>query len=237
MEIGPRARAQLDRFGHLWRQGQHVLTTGPTGGGKTTLARQLMQKRIERGGYTVVFVAKLQRDRTLDSDYKGFKRWPTWRNPRLGDNKILLWPDISKIKTIPDARKHQREVFMNALDAISRRGSQTVVLDEGMYMTDSEFMNLSERIGMLFQLGRSADISMMINALRPSHLPVVIYGSVSHAFIGRAVEDADVKRLVNMGTREDSDELRERLKAQAFYEFTWIPARNDLRAESLRLDR
>src|SRR5690349_2351209 len=91
---GPIFQNQMQRLGLAWHQGGHVLITGGTGSGKTRLAREILEQRIQRGGFVVVFVCKLG-DETIDSAYKGFKRWKTWKDkPRVDENRILLWPAV-----------------------------------------------------------------------------------------------------------------------------------------------
>src|SRR3954465_13929332 len=109
--VGPRSRDQFNRLGQVWKNGDPVILTGGTGSGKTTVGRQILDERIRRGGNVVVFVGKFLPDQTIHDEYKGFKRWTSWHNThKAWENKILLWPNTSKIKDILAKKAHQRAV-------------------------------------------------------------------------------------------------------------------------------
>ena len=234
--VGPRANEQLQRFGREWRQGEHVLITGPTGSGKTTLARHVVQRRLDRGGHVVVFVGKLGQDKTITSEYAGWERWKTWqrRRPSEWQSRILLWPDTSRM-SIPQARAHQRLVFADAMDRLSRTGKWTVQIDEGLYTCDPSMLNLSGPLGMLSNMGRSANLTTVVLAQRPANLPLVLYSNASHVFAGRARELSDQKRLSELGGRESSKELIRSLSQLGRRDFMWIPVAPDWPSEPVNL--
>ena len=226
----------MHRLASVWKQGEHVLLSGSTGSGKTALGRYLDQIRINAGGHVVVFVCKPQRDETIEQDYKSFKRWKTWkRAPSKHDNQVLLWPDTSKAKTLREIRAIQREVFSDALDQIGKKGKWTVDFDEGLYMTSPEFMGFSEEIAMLHAIGRSAKITLITKMQRPSHVPLILYGSASHAFIGRTRETVDRKRLAEIAGRSSAAELGDRISSQSKHDFLWVPVAPDWEPETLNL--
>ena len=240
MRIGPRTRNQLSRLASVWKQGDHVVISGETGSGKTMLGRYLEEIRLRRKGYLVVFVAKLAPDETILNEYKGFRRWTEWDlKNRRDDRRVLLWPDVSKAKDIKEMRAIQRKVFLDAMNDIARpnRGYWTVDFDEGLYMCDPKFMNLDDEIAMLHALNRTNKTTLITKMQRPSNVPLIVYGSASHAFVGRTSEDSDIRRLSNMGGKYSSKEIREMMKPLGRHDFLWIPRGPDWEPEVVNLER
>lgn len=236
MKPGPRTREQLERLSKTWKQGEHLMVIGPTGSGKTTLARHIDQVRIDKGGFVVVLVGKLLPDATITNDYKGFVRWERMKkNPSPHENKILLWPKTETLKHRKDMEVLQKDVFNEAFDVFATQGRWSVHIDEGLYMSDPKHMNMSKDIAMLHALGRSSKLTVITLAQRPSHLPLIIYSSAAHAFIGRTREQVDWKRLSELGGRESGRELGMKINEQGRRDFLWIPVAPDWPAESVNL--
>lgn len=238
MRPGPETRKQLLRLRSTWKQGEHILISGSTGSGKTALARHVVEIRHENGGHVIVFVAKPNEDRTIKEDFAGWTRWKSFkkRHPSY-ENKILLWPDTHRLKTSKEIINHQREIFLEAFDAINKSGRWTVQIDEGLYTVSPQFLNMSDDLAMSHAIGRSNNLTMVTLTQRPSHLPLILYGSAAHAMIGRTREAADQKRLAELGARESSKELAARIAAQGRHDFTWVPVAPDWPAETINLAR
>lgn len=239
MKPGIRTRAQLQRLGKEWKQGEHVLISGPTGCGKTTLAREIVQLRLDRGGFVVVFVFKPIDDPTILKEYAGWERWKSWKkNPSTWERKVLMWPDTSKAKGNKSAILDiQKSAFSKAFDGINARGRWTVQFDDGLYLVSPSFLGMADELAMSHAIGRSGDITAVTLTQRPSHLPLILYGSASHAFVGRTREQTDQKRLAELGSMEGAKALAGRIAEQDRHDFLWVPVAPGWPAESMNLTR
>jgi energy-coupling factor transporter ATP-binding protein EcfA2 len=237
MKPGPNTVRQLNRLRSTWRQGEHVLISGATGSGKTALARHVVELRAQNGGHVIVFCMKPLEDQTIIEDYKGFERWKSWKKrPASWENRVLLWPDVRKAKGDKDQiLAIQEKVFGEAFDGINHAGHYTVQVDEGLYTTSPMFLNMASDLAMAHAIGRSGRLTMVTLTQRPSHLPLILYGSASHAFVGRTREATDAKRLAELGAKEGGKELANRISEQGRHDFLWIPVAPDWPAERVNL--
>lgn len=227
--IGPKATNLLRDMALSWNQGEHVLVTGGTGSGKTLLARQLDQIRIDRGGYVVVFVCKTQPDETILKHYSradGWTRWTTWQKPAPTERQILLWPKV-RGKTYREAVAIMIREFRKALDAIQKSGKWTVHIDEGLFFTSPSYLGFANELGMMHSLIRAGKGTLITLAQRPAHLPVAIYPNVTHAFIGQASETSDVKRLADLDGKTNSRDLQRRISELGKHDFLHVRVGSD----------
>lgn len=240
MKIGPRTQAQFARLAVDWNQGDHVLVTGGTGSGKTLLARQLDEIRIQRGSIVIVFVCKLKPDDTITTHYNkrdGWVRWTTWKKrPNMTETKILFWPKVEGLSP-RDATALMKREFENALEEIGKQGKWTIHLDEGLFITSPAYLNLGPVVGMMYALMRSSKGTLITLAQRPAHMPVSIYANLSHAFVGRASELPDLKRLADMDSQTNSRDLQRMINQNGKHDFIWIAIGQDQPPERVNLAR
>ena len=180
-----------------FRQGEHILVSGPTSAGKTTLVRGPIEKR----GHVVALFTKLK-DPTISNDYKGYKRFDRW--PKHGfkpsENRVMVWPYPEK--TLAATIAKQKAVMRETLDAIARDGSWCVMIDEMLYMTQSEYLNLGQQIGLLHFYGRSSGVSCVALTQRPFHIPRIVLSSATHAYFARSYDSGDMKRMSELGSMD-----------------------------------
>ena len=190
--IFPRETWQ-DHLANLkWKQGEHILIAAPTGSGKSVLAGELAEKR----SYVANFITKTKDPLFSGAAYKDWVRvteWQPGRSPKAWENKVLLW--AKEQPTMAETRDVQKIVFREALEDVFKRGGWCLVFDELHYLADQHFLNLSDAIAILFHMGRSNNVSLMALTQRPAWVPKIIYSSVSHAYIARTRDQADLKRL------------------------------------------
>lgn len=230
IEAGAKTRMQLLRFGKMWKQGEHVLVSGATGSGKTELAQKLLNERDRRGAHIIVFCLKIKDDATIESSYlqKGYARYKKW--PKRGfpswERKVVIWPDVTHHKgNVKGILAQQKDVFGEAFEKLLDSGHYTVLFDDGLYLVNPMFMGMGQEVAMAHAMGRSGHLTCLTNTQRPSHLPLIIYSSADHAFIGATREDSDKKRLAELQAEESSRVLADRVAAQGKHDFLWIPAR------------
>lgn len=186
-----------------WRQGEHLITVGETGSGKTTLLSKILPLR----SYVVVFVTKTY-DKSFDaSKWPGFTVMREWNGRKAAElEKVLLWPKAGK--TIRETLEVQKEVFDKALNEIYRDRGWTICVDELQWVVDE--LKFDREMRTYQHQARSSGITVVTGFQRPSHVPVITYGSASHAFVSRQSEDGDVKRLAALGGI-DAEKLRSAL--------------------------
>ena len=176
-------------------QGEHIFVSAPTGAGKTTLVRPLLDKR----SHVVCFFTKLK-DPTIAREYKGFKRFKEWPKQgfRQDEKHVMIWP--SPEKTLRGTVVKHRQVFREAFDRVARDGGWTVYIDEMLYLTNPTYGGMSSEVGMLHYYGRSAGISAITCAQRPFNVPRVVLSSATHAYFARTYDAGDQKRLSELGS-------------------------------------
>ena len=191
----------LDSLG--WKQGEHVIVVGETGSGKTTLLSKILPLRE----YVVVMVTKTYDTSFAKSKWPGFTIMREWNARKAAElRKVLLWPEPGK--TIRETLENQRIVFDDALNEIYRERGWCVCVDELQWMVDE--LKFDREMRTYQHQARSSGITVVTGFQRPSHVPVITYGSATHAFVSRQSEDGDVKRLAALGGI-DAEKLRSAL--------------------------
>lgn len=198
-----------------WTQGEHVLTVGATGSGKTTVSGELLPRR----SHVALCVSKGY-DEIFDGPYfTGYERYDTWP-PKEKDHRILLWP--SNKETSKETRENKVEVFRKAFDDILlRKGHWCIVVDETHYMADT--LRLEPEITDILEQGRSFKISMWNNTQRPAGIPLACYVNASHGFFFAAQEGYDVKRLRDISNRlTNAQEMEYNIRTLPKHHFVYI---------------
>lgn len=240
MEPGRATRLQLLRLGKMWKQGEHILVSGATGSGKTELIRHILAQREARGGHIIIFGSKTKRDSTLTNSYlnKGYTRYGKW--PKRGfpswERRIVLWPNVDSHKgNLHGIIQQQKDVFGTAFERIFDIGHYTVLFDDGLWLTHPQFVGMGTELAGAHAMGRSGNLTCVTACQRPSNLPLILYGSADHAFVGSTREESDKKRLAELQADESSKELQEIISRQGKHDFRWIPARHGGRSEHVNL--
>lgn len=242
MRPGPTTRNQMLRLGKLWNQGEHILVSGATGSGKTQLAHAILNERDRRNAHIIVFCFKTKEDSTIEDTYLkgGYTRYKTWpkRDFPSWERKVVIWPDVKSARgNYRDILDIQKHAFTRAFDRLLDAGNRTVLFDDGLYLVDPGFMGMKGPLAMAHAMGRSGKLTCLTNVQRPSHLPLIIYGSADHVFVGATREDSDKKRLSELQAEESGKELAAKVASQGKHDFLWVPARHGGASEAVNFKR
>lgn len=173
-----------------WRQGEHVSLIGPTGGGKTTLAKAILHRRAH-----VAVLATKPRDSSLSAlRSDGFRRRKDWP-PDWDQNRVLVWPTIRK----PEDVAMQRRVFAHTLQSVFESGGWCLYADELRYLISP--LGLSAHLELLWLQGRSIGVSLVCATQRPAHVPLLVYDQATHLFFWRDNDETNLRRIGGIGWR------------------------------------
>lgn len=201
-----------------WEQGQHVFIAGPTGSGKTTLAKSLLEKRSHVLGFGIK-----AKDDTLKKEFADWHFVQSFDEIESWDNRVMLWPRPKRRETGNEWRARKRKEFKYAFDRMIKSGGWGIYIDELAYMSHPKFGGVADEIGELHFIGRSAGTSILSGVQRPAWVPLSVMASASHAYIARTNLAEDIKRLGDLGG-VDRRELERALRAlRSRHDFVYQP--------------
>lgn len=203
--------------GLRWNQGEHLTIIAPTGGGKTTLLRQLVSRR-QHNIFFGTKVKDVQYNRLINAH--GFRRIESIKEIRPWDKNVLLWPRYKG--SIPELVLRQRHAFAEALDVIASQGGWTLWVDEAKYVT--EFLKLRNELTFCLEQLRSLKGTVISGAQRPVFLPGSVLSNSTHVFIAKTTNIDDAKRLADLGGI-DTKAVKEEALALDEFEFLYIRTR------------
>jgi hypothetical protein len=159
----------LEKFGGIWKPGEHMALIAPTGAGKTTFAVGVIQKCRK---FSLGFDPK-GGDSTLRGS--GWPRLPAWPPPdQVYDDMLEGKPQRFIVgpatRTVEDLGR-LRGIFSAALDGAFNDGGWTVYVDELQLMADRRMLGLSANIERLLIAARDSGISVVSSYQRPANVP------------------------------------------------------------------
>jgi energy-coupling factor transporter ATP-binding protein EcfA2 len=202
-----------------WAQGDHVVIAGPTGSGKTTLAKSLLEKR----GHVLGFAIKAQDD-TIRKEFSDWSFVQKMSDIEPWMNRVMLWPRPKRKEGADAWRMRQRLAFKEAFDIMLTARGWCVYIDELKYMSDPKFGKVGDVIEMEHYIARSAKKTLLSAAQRPSFVPLAVLSNASHAYVAKTTLAEDIKRLGNLGgiDRHAMGEAIRTLESE--HDFVYIPA-------------
>lgn len=197
-----------------WQPGEHVSIIGPTGYGKTTIARALLDRRR-----FVAVLATKPKDSTLSKmeqskQYRKIDKWPPPLSPELM-SKVLLWPKFQGSADIAD----QSQVIGEALMDMFAAGGWTIYVDELIYLV--KMLGLKLDLELIWQQGRELKLSLVGCTQRPAWIPLELYSQATHLFMFRSTDERDLQRLGGIGGLDPAT-IRRTLRGLRKYDFLYI---------------
>lgn len=180
-----------------WKQGEHLTIIGPTGSGKTVLARQLLRRR----GYVVVLGVK-NRDVELYGPFQreGYELVHRFEPepPADAEQARILFVPITQLHD-DEARRFKGQRFRAVLNEIYDVGDWCVYADDVQYLTSK--LKLATPFEELWQLGRSEGVTVVASSQEPIDIPVMAYGMASHMFLFRNDDLYRARRMAELAGR------------------------------------
>ena len=176
-----------------WEQGEHISFIGSTGGGKTTLAREILSRRT----FVVACGTKPEDDSLIklrtEGDFVLKRDFPF--PPLEFAPHILFWPHATRVE---DLAKH-RAKFQHLFTSVYQDGGWTIYLDELRYFTDAKYLRLGSWAELFWLQGRSIGISLVAGTQRPAWVPLAAYSEPTHLFLWRNSDASNIRRLREIG--------------------------------------
>lgn len=178
-----------------WAQGEHVSCIGPTGGGKTTLALELIQARAERSPHWFsAVIATKPADPLLSKvarrkDWALVRKWP----PPYGTQRVIVWP---RWRGRQD-NAAQAAAVRHALDKMMEAGHWCCLMDEVAYAVRK--LGLDGDLRDWWQQGRSMGLTLVGLTQRPAYVPLDMYSQPTHLFFWRSTDRDDLRRISGVG--------------------------------------
>ena len=183
-----------------WKTGQHVLSVGPTGAGKTRLNRMLLRRAPipaagARGPFVVVFGIK-NRDQELYAPfqregYELVRKFDPHPDDDVRFERLIFAPLSAKFGA--QGYQDKERQFREAIHGILREGYWVSYADDINFMSSE--LHLRDEFKNLWQVGRSEGISVVASSQEPIDIPPMAYSASTHLFLFKFTDDYRVKRV------------------------------------------
>jgi hypothetical protein len=209
------APRELDRREWLedyfdWNPGEHIVEIEPTGGGKTTLAYQVIDQIIRRypGQSFVSFMPKPRDPSTVAwAAALNLRETPVWPPQRKllqpKPTGYVLWPR-HRMDLPPSERKRLvGDVLKTGLNAQYVRGNSLSLIDDAH--SAATYMDLNDHIEEILVNGRAGGAAVFLALQKPSGtinaggITTYAYQSPTHFLFGKDTVAANLKRLSEIG--------------------------------------
>lgn len=187
----------------------------------------------------MIICASKQRDPLIDDAIAhGYVVLPSIREVPLTESghpvyhKVIIWPG----RGVADEKmRHaiQRAEFRQAFSTAERQGMWTILLDETMWAYD--MLQLKRELDSIWYQGRSAGVSLVACAQRPTKVPRLMIAQASHLFLWYVSDKRDLEPLRDIAGVTPPEVIEANLPALSWerHEFLYIGADSGYIARSI----
>jgi energy-coupling factor transporter ATP-binding protein EcfA2 len=227
---------QLDRTAWLdeyfdYNPGEHVVIVEPTGGGKTTIAYQMLARVMEE--YPRLSVASLM-PKPKDPSTVEWARalnlretpvWPPrrrmrdWLSPKPAGH--VLWPKHRMDLPPGERREEVGKVLRAGLDAQYKKGDSISLVDDAH--SAATYMGLNDYIEEILVNGRAGGAAAWLPLQKPSGtvnaggITSYAYSSPTHLLFGKDTDKRNLDRLSEIGGGIEADRVKEIVRNLRLY--------------------
>jgi energy-coupling factor transporter ATP-binding protein EcfA2 len=182
-------------FRDVWKPGEHVALIGPTGMGKTTFAKGILESRK----YVLAFDPK-GGDKTLKAT--GYQRQTYWPLTNKDKDEIAEGNAFQRIvgavvNTDADFEKMKR-LFDRVLKDAFNMGGWTLYIDEFQVATDRRIMGLASRTEKLLVAARDKGISVVTAYQAPAWVPTSASRQATWVGVWYTRDEDVIKKVANI---------------------------------------
>ena len=188
------------------------------------LNRQILRYaplKERRGQFVVVFGVK-NRDRELYGPFQreGFRlvrSFDAMPEEEAESEKVIYAPKSDKPGV--EGLEERSRKFRRALHDIESAGGWTVYADDLNFQANE--LGLRREFGLLWKVARSEGVELVGSSTEPIEIPVAAYGSASHLFLFKNLDDYRAKRMAEFAG-VNREVARETILRLPDHEFLYI---------------
>lgn len=213
----------LHHFAQQWRMDQHVSLIGPTGRGKSFIARKILERRPGR----ILVMCPKGVDKTMAGFGERITKWPPpWATQYDHSDKaqsiMRLEPRVKKVEDLAKVRVAFARAFRDGF----RKGNMTQYVDELQVTADPKMMGLGKLIEANILLGRSRNLSIVSAIQVPRWAPRAAYDQASHVLLWRQRDRPALQRIAEI-SGVDTRLVQQTVKGLSFHSFLWVDTQRD----------
>lgn len=218
-----------DRFDY--QAGDHIVFGGPTTGGKTTLAFELLRYCATPELPAYIAVSKPRDPVTTEWGHRlGFRRVSQWPAPRtvkelMGEKPrgYLVWPKYGDLNTDVERSAYITRALLMERYAAGARNKQAILVMDDTFVK-SKVLGLDKEMTTVLAMAAAMGIGLWVFVQKPTGAGTTAlfsYGNAEHVFLTYDPEGRNQVRYDEIGG-VDSRVVRDAIKTLLPYQFLYI---------------